>query len=219
MRYCLLFVLPTLLLFVFACGDGLEQREETDALGFRTVYQIDPATGQREGMMRMYDPQGNLASEEHYAAGKLEGKRRIYAPGGVVIVEENYKADAFDGPFATFDSTGTPASRGQYVDGKMAKAWFYYYPNGQVKEVVTFADNAENGPFREWYADGTPRASGSYANGDNEQGILHLYAENGQLERVMDCNAGVCATFWTPDSTAAAPAGPDMTAPPRAGSR
>jgi antitoxin component YwqK of YwqJK toxin-antitoxin module len=188
-------------------------KEETDALGFSLVYKIDPETAMKEGVLQQFDPQGRLVMEENYLDGRLEGKRRIYTPEGTVIVEENYKADKFDGDYTTYDSTGVISGKGQYIDGAMNRAWFLFYPNGKVKEVVTFVDNAENGPFREWYESGKPKASGEYLNGDNEHGTLHLYAETGELERVMNCDQGACLTFWTADSTGVAPQGVDMTMP------
>ncbi|MFT6485566.1 MAG: antitoxin component YwqK of YwqJK toxin-antitoxin module, partial [Neolewinella sp.] len=132
---------------------------------------------------------------------------------GKVIVEENYKADEFDGDYITYDSTGVISGKGQYLDGAMNRAWYRFYPNGKVKEAVTFVDNSESGPFREWYESGQPKASGAYINGDNEHGNLHLYAESGELERVLNCNEGACTTVWTSDSTGAVPQGVDMTMP------
>lgn len=200
-------------LFLYACGDGLETKEETDALGFRLEYKVDPETGLKQGPQRQFDPQGRLTIEENYLDGMLEGKRSIYTPAGRVIVEENYKAGEFDGDYIAYDSTGVISGKGQYIDGAMNRAWYRFYPNGKVKEVVTFVDNSESGPFREWYENGEPKASGEYINGDNEHGILHLYAETGGLERVMNCDEGVCRTVWTPDSTGVAPQGVDMTMP------
>ncbi len=209
----LLPILTLSLLFLYACGDGLEQKEETDALGFRLEYKVDPETKLKEGALRQFDPQGKLTMEENYLEGKLEGARKIYTPEGVLIVEEHYNAGEFDGDYITYDSTGTISGKGQYLEGAMNRAWYQFYPNGNVKEVVTFVDNNENGPFREWYENGKPKASGEYLNGDKEHGILHLYAETGQLERVMNCDMGACMTFWTPDSTGVAPIGVDMTMP------
>lgn len=201
----------------YACSPAYENKEETDALGYRTVWLEDPETGLRQGETKEYDPQGNLLAEALYVDGVLDGKRIIYYPNGTVQREESYRAGAYEGAYVAYDSSGAVAFRGQYVDGAMNKAWSYFYPNGALKEVVTFVDNEENGPFREWYPNGKPKASGSYLDGDDEDGVLHLYAESGELERVMNCEAGICATAWTPDSTAAAPPGPDMTLPKYSG--
>lgn len=206
-----LFALATCCLF--ACGDGLETIEETDALGIRTEYRIDPETGLKQGPMRQYSPQGQLLSEEYYVAGELHGERVLLHENGQKIVVENYENGNFAGPYSTYDSLGNLRISGHYIDGAMNRAWYVYYPDGGVKEVVTFVNNEENGPFREWHENGQPKASGTYMNGDDEQGVLRLYNEAGELFRVMNCDHGVCSTFWTPDSTATAPPGVDMTRP------
>lgn len=198
---------------LFACGDGLEPMEETDALGFRSAWTVHPETKLKEGELKEYDPRGKLMAEAFYREGELDGQRRVYWPNGQLRVLENYAAGEFAGDYFTYDSLGVLVSKGQYIDGAMNKAWYLYYPDGKVKEVVTFVDNEENGPFREWYPDGKPKASGNYRDGDNEDGLLHLYAETGGLERVMRCSLKMCNTIWTPDSTALAPEAIDMTMP------
>ena len=208
-----LFLLTFFSLLLYACGDGLVLKEETDGEGYRVEYRQDPETGLKQGTAREYDPEGKLTTEEFYLDGELHGNRLLYAPNGQVVVKENYDNGKFQGEYLNYDQEGNLTIRGQYVDGAMADEWTSYYPDGSISEVVTFADNAENGPFREWYANGNPKASGGYLRGDNEHGTLHLFAESGGLERVMECDQGICSTVWTTDSTAAAPAGPDMTRP------
>ncbi|MBK8491633.1 MAG: hypothetical protein IPL49_12310 [Saprospirales bacterium] len=84
----------------------------------------------------------------------------------------------------------------------MAGSWKRYYENGQLLEDVQFENNEENGPFVEYYDNGNLKAKGAYLNGDHEHGLLELYDTTGQLERKMNCEMGLCRTFWTPDSTA-----------------
>lgn len=210
---CRPYLILLLSLILASCGDNLEQREETDALGFRKVFFVDPETGEKEGVFQEFGPNGKLTYEEFYQGGKLEGKRQVFAENGQVIVEENYVDDRFEGAYLNYDSLGNLTMKGQYINGAMNKAWFQYYPDGGVKESVTFVENATVGPFREWYENGKPKASGVYAPASKEDGTLHLYLETGGLERVMQCSIGVCTTIWTPDSTAQAPAGVDMTRP------
>lgn len=202
-----------LLLGLTACGDGLEQAEETDALGYRTEYRVDPETGLKQGTLKQYGPAGNLISEENYIDGQLDGERTLYHENGQPDIVEHYVMGEFEGEYLTYDSTGTLISQGQYIDGAMNKAWFFYYPNGAIRRSVNFENNEENGPFRDWYANGQPKASGTLIEGDYEHGILHKYDENGELERVMNCDRARCKTSWTRDSTHTPPPGVDMTKP------
>ncbi|MFT5999694.1 MAG: hypothetical protein ACI81P_002152, partial [Neolewinella sp.] len=78
------YLILTLSLILSSCGDGLEQREETDALGFRKVFFVDSETGEKEGIFQEFGPQGKLAYEEFYRGGKLDGMRKVFAPNGQV---------------------------------------------------------------------------------------------------------------------------------------
>lgn len=209
----LLLFLPFLLLALTACGNRLDTVTESDETGAYREFQVDPETGLKQGTLRDYTKDGVLIAEENYLDGKLQGERLIYSPTGKVVVRENYVADRFEGTYTSYDSLGNKSLEGEYIDGAMNGYWYGFYPNGQLKEQVMFKNNAEEGPFREWYGDGTPKASGQYAGGDEEQGTLHLYAEDGTLARILDCDRGRCNTVWTPDSTATPVAGPAMDLP------
>ncbi|OAV44423.1 hypothetical protein A3850_007915 [Lewinella sp. 4G2] len=198
--------------FIFACNN-YESHDELDEEGFRTVYQTDPETGEIEGTLKQYLPNGTLLKEENYVAGKLEGARQVYYEDGKLLANENYRNGAFDGAYINYYADGQPKQRGNYTEGEMAGKWLGYYKNGALREEVTFSENEEEGPFREWYDNGRPKASGTYVPGAKEDGILHLYTTSGELEKVMNCEVGLCRTSWTPDSTFSAPEAPDMTMP------
>ena len=203
----------TLALTALTSCSNLETQEETDALGFRSVWTVDPETGQRQGTRKEYRPDGSLNIEENYVDDQLDGRRTIYFEDGKPNIVENYTNGAFEGDYTVYFQDGKVEQFGRFTNGARNKAWTYYYPDGKIKEVVTFENNVETGPFREWYPDGKPKASGNYREGDKEDGTLHLYAETGELERVMNCDLGRCNSIWTPDSAGVAPAGPDMTPP------
>ena len=210
-----MFRLPLLVIavFVLAGCSNLEQREETDDMGYRSVYSVDPETGLKQGLYKEYNSEGDLILEEHYVDDVLEGEKSMYNPDGSIAVREHHAGGVFDGPYASYDEKGRIRLSGNYRVGEATGVWYGYYPDGSVKEEVNFEANVEQGPFREWYGDGSPKASGSYIDGDKEHGTLHLYTESGELERVMNCDRGRCQTFWTPDSTGVAPAVVDMTLP------
>ena len=60
--------------------------------------------------------------------------------------------------------------------------------------------NEENGPFKEYHLNGNLKAVGNYLNGPNEDGNLKVYDENGDLEREMECTAGICHSIFSRDS-------------------
>lgn len=199
------------LLFLFiicltACSPSQEVKEETDELGFRKTFQVDPETGIKNGFLREYDPQGNLTVEENYLDGKLNGPRKVFAENGQVLAEENYVMGEYEGLHRSFDDSGNLSMQGYYSDGAMNGKWLVYYPDGSVKTEISFHNNDTDGPVRQWYPDGTPELSGFYAPGGDFTGDLIRYDASGDLERVLDCdpNRG-CRTYWTPDSTTQMP--------------
>ena len=206
--------LLSLSVLLTACGNGLEVKDETDALGFRKEYEVDPETGLKEGFLREYYPTGELSVEEAYTNDQLNGTRKVFSENGQVLVLENIVMDEYDGEHITYDEDGNLVMKGSYIDGAMNKAWFTYYPDGGVKAAMTFVDNEENGPVRMWYENGQPMLSGEFEGGDEFSGVLHRYTEDGELERILNCAPGAgCRTFWTVDSMAAPVGGVDMTRP------
>lgn len=213
-RFLLLFGLIGLA----ACGPKLERVEETDVFGHKIISSINPRTSKREGLMERFDPAGSLVERAYYKGDLLTGPRVLFSAGGDTILIEHYAivkeaegnaSSIFSGPYRAFyEPSGELRNQGQYVNNAMAGIWYRYYPNGQAAEAVTFADNEEEGPFWEWHENGQLKAEGNYKPGGREDGPLHLYNEQGALERVMQCTTGLCRTVWTSESPEAPPASP-----------
>jgi len=187
-------------LFILACQDGQLVEEELPS-GLLVKYHVDQETGEKEGEYLLMTPEGEVIEKSHYVNGQLQGQRTIYTDSGTVEMVELYEAGMLEGEYKGYYPSGEVKYEGTYVNNKMKGVWTYYYESGAIKEKVAFEDNLENGPFEEYDPDGTLRAKGHYLEGDNEHGILYLYSEEGEPQRVMDCKMGVCITQWTPDST------------------
>ncbi|MEM9835535.1 MAG: hypothetical protein AAF828_03480 [Bacteroidota bacterium] len=220
--FCALYYLiPFLVLLLTACGDGLETREETNYLGYRNIFTVDPETGLKMGEFRQYDTVGNLLELAHFKQGVMVGQRVLFSATGDTAVVENYldfkvasdqeaasipEEATFAGDYRTYYEDGQQIKQqGQYLAGAMHGQWKKYYPNGQLAESVTFADNEENGPFEEWYENGQRKATGQYLDGDREHGQIRLFTEDGTLERVLNCDRGICRTIWRPTDNTPAP--------------
>ena len=189
---------PILLLLLLACGaTELETVESCDEIGFCQRYQTDPETGQKQGRFELTNPAGQLVEISNYVDDQLDGELIRFNDQGDTLTVETYENGQFEGPFRLYnEEEGYLRQVGQYIDGAMNGKWEAYHPNGQIAERVTFVNNQEDGPFEEWHPNGQRKASGTYLEGDNEHGELWLYAENGELERLMDCNRGYCSTVW-----------------------
>ncbi|MEM6395479.1 MAG: toxin-antitoxin system YwqK family antitoxin [Bacteroidota bacterium] len=185
------------LIILSSCGSNLSQVEDCDEQGYCERYFVDSETGLRQGKYEVIGPNGKVQEVANYTDGQLDGIRAVFASTGDTVQVETYENGQFSGPFRLYETEeGYLRQSGQYVNGVMSGSWYVYHPNGQVSEEVTFADNQEQGPFKEWYASGQLKAEGFYLDGDNEHGELWIYAENGDLERLMDCSHGVCSSLW-----------------------
>ena len=195
MRYFLLLLLPLLI----GCSK-LQTIEESDAEGYRTVYNQNKETGLWEGSLERYTPNATLIESATYENGVLQGERRLFREDGSLETIERYVDGKFEGAFETFYPGGEAQLYGVYQNDVLAGPVVRYYESGDTMEVVQFENNQESGPFIEYYDGGNLKAKGFYREGDNEDGPLELYDESGELERRMNCNMGICRTVWLRDS-------------------
>ena len=189
--FCLL-SLTALLLSACNNHELVEEYSEHGVLLER--YYISPKDSLRQGDYELFDSDGHRIETAHYEDGQLEGMRTIYYANGNVQAMDTHVDGSFNGPAKRYYPDGTLKVSGQYVNGEASGQWEGYHPTGELKERVTFAGNEENGPFTEYHTNGNLAAEGTYLNGDKEQGELRLYDENGELLRLMHCEAGICRT-------------------------
>lgn len=157
-------------------------------------YSVNKETQERQGEYKAYDDKGKLIEAASYKDGQLQGIRTVYFEDGKTQAIENYEGGEFEGAWIGYYKTGAIELEGNYVNNEMTGIWKRFYPDGKLMEEVSFSENNENGPFKEYYPDGKLKAEGNYLDGDNEHGELKLYDEEGNLERIMDCDRGRCIT-------------------------
>ncbi len=189
-------LLLTALMSLTACSD-LERVEVRNEEGVVTERFYRSTTDSlRQGKYETFDRNGKLIEVANYKDDYLDGLRTLYYPDGAKQYEETHVAGKFDGPYRAFYPGGQLQLEGQYVADLGVGTWTGYYADGQKKEEVTMDGNASDGPFREYHPNGKLKAEGKYVAGDREDGELLLYDVNGDLERKMQCDRGVCRTMW-----------------------
>lgn len=185
-------------LLLTGCKTKLEKVETIDEdSGEKITYTRKVDNFGKQGLYTRWTKEGNKAEEAMYENDTLHGVRKLFYPDGTVFIEEYYDMGEFKGPWKTFHENGQVKLEGEYIENKMEGVWKGYYDNGALKEEVLFKASEENGAFTEYYKNGKLKAEGNYLNGDNENGLLKLYDEAGELVKKMNCVKGVCRTIWT----------------------
>jgi antitoxin component YwqK of YwqJK toxin-antitoxin module len=181
----------------FQCSSDVKTVEVKDEQGkVKEIYQMNKESGEKSGWYKRFDTSQKLTEEGNYLNGKLHGKRILYDSLGNKEIEERYDGGNFEGIYSSFYPDGSTKLTGSYENNQMEGIWRKYYQNGQLMEEVEMHESNENGPFKEFYENGNIKAEGTYLDGDYEHGLLLLYNENGELDRKMECDHGICHTVW-----------------------
>jgi len=179
-----------------SCSDKITKVEVDPDTGFKTTYSINPKDQSYQGPYSKVDSSGLLLERGQYERGQLHGVRELFFPDGKVKVRERYTKGQISDLYEYFFPNGKLELQGQYIDGAMYGIWRKYNDEGKLLEEVMMVENEEMGPFTEYYPDGTLQTQGTYLHGPNEDGLLNLYDESGQLYKTMLCDSGICVTTW-----------------------
>lgn len=196
MKGYLLFII-SLTSCVFACKDRPATKTVVDPYsGFTTHYSVIKNDTTYHGPYTKSDSAGVLLERGIYKEGELHGIREILFPDGKVKIRERYVNGKIADLYEYYFPNGNLQLKGYYVDGAMYGPWKKYDDQGNLLEVVTMVNNEEYGPFVEYNAAGKIQAEGMYLHGPNEDGLLNLYDDDGELYKKMLCDSGVCITTW-----------------------
>ena len=202
-----LFLACTALMIFTASCNPIEVKKEKTPEGNTEEYEFNTKTKQREGWCKRYDKENKIYESCIYRNGKLEGTRILFLNNGDTLQVATFREDSLQGPFRDFLEGNIVLRKGYFENNQMEKIWTYYYPSGKPKEKVTFVKGQEDGPFVEYWENGKLKAEGNYKTGINrfgidnrdspskEHGVLKLYDENGNLEKTMNCEFGLCETI------------------------
>ena len=193
------------LFFLTACGNGLETVETKEDDGSMIRYSRKKDNFAKHGLFTRFNENNQKIEEANYQNDTLHGQRQLYHESGELKIVENHQNGDFEGDYQIFYKNGQVKFEAVYTKGVMSGKGKSYYEDGQLKEVVTFKNNEENGPFEEFHPNGKIKARGNYIDGDNEDGLLELFDENGELIKKMQCTHGICRTSWTKEGMESQP--------------
>ncbi|MFT4568293.1 MAG: hypothetical protein ACI9FN_003262 [Saprospiraceae bacterium] len=202
------FLAITLLIFVFACGDGLLRIQISNSDGLlEQEYMID-IDSLKQGFLISYHSNGaDVFEKAEYLDDRLHGTRTLYYNSGQPEIVENYLQDILTDTLYLYYESGAIKMKSYFEMGVHSGINISYYENGKIKEEVLFAENMEQGPFTEYHENGELSWTGQYLNGDNEFGELTQFDVKGVMIKKMICDSlGICATIWTIEKGDIAPA-------------
>ncbi|MBL7963272.1 MAG: toxin-antitoxin system YwqK family antitoxin [Flavobacteriales bacterium] len=133
------------------------------------------------GTFRHYTEDGQLATEQVYAADGRTSRATHYHPNGAVMARGKYVLQEKDSTWNYFSERGHQKSVEHYVKGALTGERLVYYESGQVAERATFKDGVQAGPWKQYFPSGQLKAEANYINGEPE-GTMTWYYPSGKKE-------------------------------------
>jgi antitoxin component YwqK of YwqJK toxin-antitoxin module len=145
---------------------------------------------QRDSVWQFYDENGQLRSEETYAAGVKNGRLVLYSATGSVLERANFNNNFRDGLWEQFYDDGKPrlictVVNGLYYEGKYTE----YFPDGKKRLEGNYVDGKRHSSWYEFNSDGSIRTIYVYREGKIEEehrknGTFEMYYPNDILRSV-----------------------------------
>lgn len=200
---------------------GVLQEDEDNTSKIQLVREIDPNTGhiasigayqngEKNGVFRQFDEEGNVTSAQLYQHGILlaEGKYdergrkqgiwKYFWPDGTLKATGNYINDAKDGPWKYYFEDGSLEQEGVYVYDQQDGVWRWYFVDGELRLEQEFLEGLENGPRTEYNDSNMVIVKGQYIDGMRVGTWVyenHGVIETGEFQQ--DQRTGEWITKWT----------------------
>ena len=101
------------------------------------------AEGQKHGISKWFDKEGNMIAQYNYFQGKLDGIQRTYYPQAKSQIEEEYHDGFPSGTHKEYFSNGNIKISGNYLDGKKEGKWQEFDENGKLIKETRFSGGIE----------------------------------------------------------------------------
>lgn len=158
------------------------------------------------GLVKRYDEEGTLLSEENfihgqlqgqaiyytrlknslikttafYKNGLLEGERSNYSAQGTLFLSEMYKNGKPNGKRTVMYANGNIESESYFADGRLHGQRKIYFPDGALWYLESYKNGRLDGERTSYFTNSNKRSEEFYSDGILE-GLRKIYAENGEL--------------------------------------
>lgn len=177
--------------------------------------------GQKDGLWKKYNDEGNLVEEEEFSDGKSSGSTKYYSDNGKLVEEFVFKND-FLQEYKAFDLAGNPVYQnkkegknsydatlyhyngnkkreGKVQSGKFVGEWKDYNMNGVLIELDNYVEGSKDGKSMTYYDNGKLNTETDYSHGETN-GYYRKYFKNGKLKMegayIQDKEIGSWITYW-----------------------
>ena len=133
--------------------------------------------GNKHGVHRRYDEQGNVIDAVLYdegkevgrgiigVSGKIEGPWKLYYPNGNIKEEGEYKEGQRDGNWQFYDQSGKLIQKGNFRKGKPDGLWRWFHDYGTIRREESYTRGREDGESVEYDKEGKIISQGSFTDG------------------------------------------------------
>ena len=160
------------------------------------------------GLIKEYNVEGKLISEQNYNAGKLEGLNKTFYSDGTTVAtvknykngvlegksfeyyengnkktESNYKNGLLNGTLKKYSMSETLISSAQYVDGKLEGLYKEFFVTGKPKKEIEYYNGLKEGFSKEYFSNGTLKYQYNYSQ-DKLEGDSQIYYEDGSINEI-----------------------------------
>lgn len=135
-----------------------------------------------QGIVQVFNKQGQLIIEKEYQQNKLHGLYKIYFPAESIRLEMLFKNGKREDSFRFYHTKDNRlleevSLKGTKLNG-LAKQ--YYYPSGQLKTIYAFKEDHLTGYIKEFYENQALKNE-FHCNNDQLDGLATSYDEKGNL--------------------------------------
>ena len=161
------------------------------------------------GLIKQYDIDGKLISENNYNAGKLEGVNKTFYSDGKTVatvknykngvlegkvfeycengnkkIESNYKNGILNGVLKKYSTSGTLLSSAHYAEGKLDGLYKEYFVTGKPKKEIEYYNGLKEGFCKEYSSEGLLKSEYNYSQ-DKLEGDSKIYYEDGSINEIQ----------------------------------
>ncbi len=122
--------------------------------------------GITNGVVKLYNEDGNLLVEAEYREGKKNGLITTYYPSGHIKAEFTLVNELREGRMRIWYEGGVKKYEAYYKNDMLNGRQIKYFPNGKVNIDCEYKDNLEHGKKSVMKEDGTILFSGNFVDGE-----------------------------------------------------